>query len=93
MKRTLTALSLVAFAGVALAQQATPVGLWKTIDDETKSEKSQVRIVDAAGTLSAKIEKLTDPSKQTAVCEKCSDDRKGQPITVKLKGQVEAFYR
>ena len=80
MKRTLTALSLVAFAGVALAQQATPVGLWKTIDDETKSEKSQVRIVDAAGTLSAKIEKLTDPSKQTAVCEKCSDDRKGQPI-------------
>ena len=79
MKKLLVALSLTAAAGVAFAQ-ATPVGLWKTIDDETKVEKSQVRITDSGGALTGKIEKLFDKSKQDSVCEKCSDDRKGQPI-------------
>ena len=46
MKKTLITLALVASAGTALAQ-ATPVSLWKTIDDETKTEKSFVRISDA----------------------------------------------
>jgi uncharacterized protein (DUF2147 family) len=79
MKKLLVALSLSAAAGIAFAQ-ATPVGLWKTIDDETKVEKSQVRITDSGGTLTGKIEKLFDKSKQDSVCEKCGDDRKGQPI-------------
>jgi len=57
------------------------VGLWKTIDDETKQEKSLVRISDASGVLSGKIEKLLDPAKASAVCEKCSDERKGQPVS------------
>ena len=35
MKKLLVAFSLSAAAGIAFAQ-ATPVGLWKTIDDETK---------------------------------------------------------
>ena len=73
------ALALLAAAGTAFAQ-ATPVGLWKTIDDESKQERSQVRIVETAGVLSGKIEKLTDPTKQDAVCDKCSDARKDQKI-------------
>jgi hypothetical protein len=57
------------------------VGLWKTIDDETKKEKSLVRIADAGGVLVGRIEKLLDPSRQAdAVCEKCTDDRKGKPV-------------
>ena len=65
-----------------LAQaQATPAGLWKTIDDATKKEKSLVRITDNGGAFSGKIEKLLDPaSKPDAVCDKCSDDRKDKPI-------------
>ena len=71
----------VAAAVPALAMaQASPVGLWKTIDDETKAEKSLVRIVDAAGALNGKIEKLLDPTKQDAKCDKCSDARKDQPV-------------
>lgn len=68
-----------AVAGSALAQ-VSPVGLWRTIDDETKTEKSLVRISENAGVLSGKIEKITDPAKANAVCEKCTDERKDQLV-------------
>jgi uncharacterized protein (DUF2147 family) len=80
MKKTLITLSLALAAAGAWAQ-ATPVGLWKTIDDETKQEKSLVRIVDAGGVLGGKIEKLLDPSKQDSKCDKCTDARKDQPVS------------
>jgi len=70
---------LTAAAPLAMAQ-STPAGLWKTIDDETKQEKSLVRIVDGGGVLSGKIEKLLDPAKQDAKCDKCTDARKDQPV-------------
>ena len=76
----------VALSGLAAAlpcmaaAQNTPVGLWKSIDDETKTEKSLVRITEAGGTLTGKIEKLMDPTKQDAKCDKCSDARKDQPV-------------
>ena len=65
--------------GAAWAQ-ATPSGLWKTIDDETKAEKSLVRVSEAGGVFSGKVEKLLDPAKQDTKCDKCSDERKGQPV-------------
>lgn len=79
-KTTIAALALVTASATAFAQ-ATPAGLWKTIDDDGKTEKSLVRITDSGGVLSGKIEKLLDPTaKQDAVCDKCTDDRKGKPI-------------
>ncbi|MBQ0935338.1 DUF2147 domain-containing protein [Ideonella paludis] len=79
MKTTLTALALSVLSATAWAQ-ANPVGLWRTIDDETKQEKSLVRISDAGGVLSGKVEKIADPTKANAVCEACTDDRKGKPV-------------
>jgi uncharacterized protein (DUF2147 family) len=80
MKKPLVAVALALTAGIAFAQ-ASPVGLWKTIDDETKTEKSHVRISESGGVLTGKIEKFLDPkAKQDAVCDKCSDDRKDKPI-------------
>jgi uncharacterized protein (DUF2147 family) len=74
------ALSLGLFAAIAHAQ-ATPAGLWKTIDDEAKKEKSLVRISEAGGVYTGKIEKLLDPAtKPDAACDKCSDDRKDKPM-------------
>ena len=65
-------------AGVAQSLD-TPIGLWKNIDDETKQPKALIRIVEQGGALVGRIEKiLTD--KADAVCEKCSDDRKGKPL-------------
>lgn len=68
--------------GLALGAQAqtTPVGLWKTVDDETGKEKSLVRITEAGGVLTGKVEKLLDPARQDAKCDKCSDERKDQPV-------------
>lgn len=77
-KTALTTLLL----GLALGAQAqtTPVGLWKTVDDETGKEKSLVRITEAGGVLTGKVEKLLDPARQDAKCDKCSDERKDQPV-------------
>ena len=67
--------------GAALAHaQAIPAGLWKTIDDETKQEKSLVRISEAGGVYIGRIEKLLDPTKQGTLCDKCSDERKDKPV-------------
>ena len=79
MKKILITALLAVAAGAAFAQ-ASPVGLWKTIDDETKQEKSFVRISENAGVLSGRIEKLIDPDKQDAKCDKCEDDRKDKAI-------------
>ena len=79
MKTTLFALTLALSCAGAFAQ-ATPAGLWKTIDDDTKQERSLVRITDNGGTLAGKVEKLMDASKQDASCEKCTDARKDKPI-------------
>ncbi len=80
--RTLALALLMAGAAVsALAQSATPAGLWKTIDDNTKKEKSLVRIVETDGVYSARVEKIVDPdSPKDAVCDKCSDERKDKPV-------------
>lgn len=76
----LIAIALLGLAGGAFAQAASPVGLWKTIDDETGKEKSLVRVSEAGGVFTGTIEKLLDPSRQDAKCDKCTDDRKDQPI-------------
>ena len=78
-KRLIVAAALCAVAGFAFAQ-ASPAGLWKTIDDETGKEKSFVRIVESGGVLSGKVERIVDPVKQEQVCDACSDARKGQRV-------------
>ena len=79
MKNLLTALALGLAAQFAAAQ-GSPVGLWKTIDDDGKTEKSLVRIAEQGGVLTGTIEKVFDASKQGAVCDKCQDDRRNKPI-------------
>lgn len=82
--RTALAAGLIAAgalaASLALAQgAASPVGLWKNIDDETKQAKSLIRIVEKDGVLSGRVERiLTD--KPDAKCDKCTDERKDQPV-------------
>ncbi len=78
--KTWIALALVAAVG-SVSAQGTPVGVWKTIDDKTKTERAQIRITEAGGVYSGKIEKLlAADAKQDAVCDQCSDDRKDKPM-------------
>jgi uncharacterized protein (DUF2147 family) len=61
--------------------QTSPVGLWRTIDDDGKTAKSLVRISEQGGALVGNIEKLLDPKDPAdAKCDKCTDDRKNQPV-------------
>lgn len=61
------------------AQAHSPVGLWKTLDDETRKPKAIIRLSERDGVISGRIEKiLTDQA--GAVCEKCPDERKNQPV-------------
>jgi uncharacterized protein (DUF2147 family) len=81
--KTLRIAALTLFTALASGTahaQATPAGLWKTIDDDGKTEKSLVRIVEAGGSFSGKVEKVFDPAKQDARCDDCSDERKGQLV-------------
>jgi uncharacterized protein (DUF2147 family) len=77
-----TALTLsIGLLTLAAHAQMSPVGLWRSIDDETKQPKAEIRITqNAAGGLSGVVEKglqnnpNTDPN-----CNLCTDDRKGKP--------------
>lgn len=79
MIRTLAALCMTLSCACAVAQM-TPVGIWKTIDDDGKTEKSLVRITDSGGVLSGTVEKIFDPAKQDDKCVKCADERKDKPV-------------
>jgi uncharacterized protein (DUF2147 family) len=80
MKTWMIATAATLFTSLAMAQ-ASPVGLWKTIDDKTGKERSMVRITESGGVLTGRIERRLDPNaKATDVCDKCSDDRKDKPI-------------
>jgi|SRR5689334_15375702 len=72
---------LAVAAAVPALAQSSPAGLWKTIDDATRKEKSLVRIVEANGVYTGRVEKLLDPdSPKDATCKECSDDRKDKPV-------------
>lgn len=80
IKNVLAGALLLSAMGAAMAQM-TPVGTWNTIDDKTKEVKSEIQIVDNGGMLSGKVTKLLrKEAKQDAVCEECTDDRKGKPM-------------
>ena len=74
-------LALALASGLAAAQADSPAGLWKTVDDNTKKEKSLVRIVESGGVYTGKVEKVIDPdSPKDATCKDCTDERKDKPV-------------
>ena len=72
---------LFLLSGDALAQD-TPIGMWRTIDDNTGEARSHVEILEEAdGTLSGYIRHLTDETRRDALCEVCPEDHgKDQPV-------------
>lgn len=69
---------LLGVLGTASAQ-LSPLGVWKTVDEETGEAKSQVTIYERGDKLYGKISKiLTD--RPNAKCEECSGKKKNQPI-------------
>jgi uncharacterized protein (DUF2147 family) len=69
---------LLLVANGAAFAQASPVGLWQSIDDATDKPKAEIRIRESAGVLTGAVEKSLAPSPNPN-CDLCTDDRKGQP--------------
>jgi uncharacterized protein (DUF2147 family) len=69
------------YAGHAFALDATPVGTWRTIDDETKKPKSIVEISEVDGQVIGKVKEILQSDKgPNPLCEDCDGERKNQPV-------------
>ena len=77
-----TLLATLLLSVPAWAQEASPVGLWKNIDDVSGKPKALIRITEANGELQGRLEKLFIPAgaEQSPKCDKCAGAPKDQPI-------------
>lgn len=57
----------------------SPVGIYKTIDDESGEAKSHVELFEKNGKIYGKIIKLL-PSAEGTHCVNCEGDKKGKPL-------------
>ena len=73
--RALGAFALLAFALPALAQ--SPVGTWRTIDDDTGEPKSLVRIYERGGKLYGEIAQLLPEGR---ICDDCTQEYRGSDM-------------
>lgn len=79
--RNAIAFAFIAGALPAFAANDTPVGKWKTIDDETHEVKSIVEVTENAGVLEAKVlQVLKSDQGPHPLCTKCPGERKDQPV-------------
>lgn len=68
------------FFAATTGLMASPVGTWKTIDDETGQPKSFVQIYEYQGKYYGKVTKLINPSEPNPKCTKCPGQAKDKPI-------------
>ena len=68
------------FMLTSLMYAQSPIGTWKTIDDETKQAKSYVEIFEKDGKLYGKVTKILTKGKENAKCTDCSGALKNKPI-------------
>ena len=81
MIRTFAVLLCLLAAGLLAADSgATPAGRWRTFDDKTGKAKAIIVLYEEKGLLFGRVETLVDPD-AVKICDKCSDERKGQPVT------------
>lgn len=74
--------SLMPLPLLAADPAAAPTGRWRTIDDETKAERSVVEITEVKGELQGRILSIfyRPDEKPDPLCEACEGERKNQPV-------------
>ena len=80
MRRLMLALAVAWPCVAGAADLGSPVGLWRTVDDKTGAERSDVRIYEQDGKFYGRVERILDPAQAVRKCEKCTDDRRNQPV-------------
>ena len=82
-RHLLAGLLLLATATIARADDSSPVGTWRTIDDKTGKDRSMVVISESGGVYTGTVQKIIthlpddDPN---GLCRHCEGDRKDKPI-------------
>jgi uncharacterized protein (DUF2147 family) len=75
---------LFCFSALALRaadSASTPAGRWRTFDDKIAGKaKAIIVLYEENGLLFGRVETLVDPD-AVKICDKCSDERKGRPVT------------
>jgi uncharacterized protein (DUF2147 family) len=75
---------LLCFSALALRaadSASTPAGRWRTFDDKIAGKaKAIIVLYEEKGLLFGRVETLVDPD-AVKICDKCSDERKGQAVT------------
>jgi uncharacterized protein (DUF2147 family) len=75
---------LLCFSALALRaadSASTPAGRWRTFDDKIAGKaKAIIVLYEEKGLLFGRVETLVDPD-AVKICDKCSDERKGRPVT------------
>jgi uncharacterized protein (DUF2147 family) len=67
--------------GPAHAQDlGSPVGEWRTIDDNTGKPRAVVKIFERSGLLYGIVERPLEEHPQITKCDACEDDRRGKTI-------------
>jgi uncharacterized protein (DUF2147 family) len=83
MRAALLCLAVILIAAPAWsADKSSPVGTWRTIDDETKTERSIVEVSLVNGELQGRVVKIffRPDEPPNPVCEKCEGERKDKPV-------------
>jgi uncharacterized protein (DUF2147 family) len=82
IKGALVASAQLLFPVVVWAQAASPVGLWKNIDDATGKPRALVRITETQGTLQGRIERVFPAPGESPdpKCVKCEGANRNAPV-------------
>ena len=77
--KNLFGLAVFCLAFIFQLSAQSPIGVWKTIDDNTGEAKSHIEIYEQGGKLNGKIAKLllSPPDK---ICDNCTGKKKGKKL-------------
>ena len=80
--RSVLVAAALMIASNLVAAAGSPVGVWRSIDDKTKQERSIIRITEENGELKGVVEKIFEqPGDDPAhLCKECKAERKDKPI-------------
>jgi uncharacterized protein (DUF2147 family) len=75
-------MQVIFFISLPGLAQTSPVGLWQSVDDATGKPRAEIRITEASGVLTGRIERslLPTPAGAVLLCTLCPDDRKDKPL-------------
>lgn len=82
LKQAVFALAVTAalMSSAARADNTSPVGLWKNVDDVSGKPRALIRITESNGTLQGRIEKVFLAPNESPKCEKCEGALKNAPV-------------